>query len=109
MIRWFSLAAFGALLALGWVIFELANAWPINADKIPGLRAMFAVFSLLATGAFLFVRWRLLPAALLLTAFVLIAALSNAVLTIPYLASAAVVVLMVAVLSRLFGPPLNVS
>lgn len=107
MVRWFSFAAFIALLAVGWVLFELTNVWPFNADQIPILRTLFVGFALLATGAFLFGRWRLLPAALTIGAFATTSALSNARANFQYIASAGLIVLIVGLLTLSFGIPLN--
>ncbi|HYZ47440.1 MAG TPA: hypothetical protein VE567_00950, partial [Sphingomonas sp.] len=96
------------LSGLSWLVFELTNVWSFNADSIPALRAIFAILVISAAGLFLFSRWRLLPAALLLAVFVVTTALSNAVVTVPYLVSAGAVVLLVGWVSRKFGPPLNV-
>ena len=108
MVRWLSLAAFLILLGLAWLTFELTNAWPFNQQSIPALRAVFAFLVLAAVGLFLFSRWRLLPAASMLIAFAAAAVLSNAVATVAYLALAGAIVVLVAVVSRTFGPPLNV-
>ena len=107
MVRWLSFAGFIALIAMGWLLFELTNIWPFNAEKILLLRAGFFGFAVLATGAFLFGRWRLLPAALTFGAFASTSAFSNATTNPAYVASAGVIVLLVALLSRLFGSPLK--
>lgn len=108
MVRGVSLAAFFALIGLSWLVFELTNVWPFNAGRIAALRAIFAVLATSATGLFLFGRWRWLPAALLIAAFVVTTALSNAAATVPYIFSTGAIVLLVALVSRKFEPPLNV-
>ena len=107
MARWFSLAAFVVLLCLSWLIFELTNIWPFNGNRIVTLRALFGCFALLATGTFLFGRDRVLPAVFLFAAFASTTAISNAVITIQYVASICVLVLSAAAISRLFGSPLT--
>lgn len=109
MVRCFSFAAFVVLISLSWLVFELTNVWPFNADKIVLLRTFFVFFALSATGAFLFARWRLLPAFLLVAAFATTTAVSNAVINLPSFASMGVLILLVAIVSRLFGHPLNVG
>lgn len=108
MVRWVSLAAFVALLGLSWLGFELTNVWPFNGNRVPALRAIFAVLGILAAGFFLFGRWRFLPAALLLTAFLVTTALSDAAVTVPYVVWTGAIVLLAAWVSRKFGPPLDV-
>jgi hypothetical protein len=39
MVRWVTFAAFVALIGLGWLVFELTNVQPVNADRIPATRA----------------------------------------------------------------------
>lgn len=108
MARWFSLFGFIALLVVGWVLFELTNVWPFNADRIPTLRLLFGGFALTATGALLFSNRRLLPAGLTAAAFAVTSALSRATFNIPYVVSAALVVVLIALVSRYFGSPLRV-
>ena len=99
MVRWLSLAAYAALVSLSWFIFELSHVWPFNADRIPALRTLFCVLTLSATGIFLFSRWRLLPAALLLLTFATAAVLSNAAATLSYAISVGILALLVAVVN----------
>lgn len=108
MTRALSIAAFVALTSLGWFFFELSNIWPFNADRVFALRTVFAVFALAAACSFLLVRWRLLPSILLLAAFVVTSAISNADFSAAYLMTAGVIVLLSGLVSLRYRPPLNV-
>jgi hypothetical protein len=109
MARWFSFAGFLALMTVGWVLFELTNVWPFNADRVPLLRILFGVSTVAATSAFLFIHQRLLPAGLMVAAFAVTSILSRATFNVPYIVSAAVVVMLIALVSRYFSPPLRVG
>ena len=108
MARWLSLAGFVVLLGLSWLIFELTNIWPFNGDRIMTLRTLFGCFALLTAGTFLFGRDRMLPAVFLCTAFASTTAISNAVISVQYVACIGVLLALVAAVSRVFGRPLKV-
>lgn len=97
MVRTFAFSGMIVILAVAWVIFEVANIWPINADRITTLRLMFGVGAVGSVAAFALGRSLLLPPALIAVGFVSTTVFSHAVMTAAYIAGAAVMVALVAV------------
>jgi len=108
MFRLVGTAAFIALIGISWLVVELTNIWPFNADRVFALRAVFAGFALAAVCSFILARSRLLPPMLLLAAFVATSAMSRAVLSAAFIMTAGAIVLLSGLLSRRSGPTLNV-
>jgi hypothetical protein len=105
MVRWIAAIGMVALIGSAWLLFEVGNIWPFNADRVAVLRSMFA-FGLIATVlAFAFGRSRLLPPALMAVAFVSTTIYSNADITIAYIVSAVVIIASVGALGLFLRPP----
>jgi hypothetical protein len=109
MVRWIATIGMLGLLVIGWVLFEVANIWPFNADRITVLRLMFAIGAIATVAAFAFGRSRLLPPVLIASAFLSTSIYSHAVKTAAYVVGAAVIVALVAALGRVRRPMLHVS
>jgi hypothetical protein len=92
------------LLAVGWVLFELANIWPFNADRITVLRLMFATGVIATVAVLSFGRSRLLPPVFLAGAFVSTTIYSQAVTTVAYVVGAAAITALVAALGWVRRP-----
>jgi hypothetical protein len=97
------------VLVIGWALFEVANIWPLNSDRVIELRLMFAVGAVATVAAFAFGRSRVLPPALIASAFLGTTIYSQAVTTAAYAAGAAVIVALVAALGWIHRPLLDVS
>jgi hypothetical protein len=108
MVRWIVTIGMLVLLVSAWLLFEVENTWPINADRVVILRTMFALGVLATIGAFAFGGSRLLPPMIVASAFVSTTIYSDAVTTTSYIVSAAVTVALVAALGWILRPPLYV-
>lgn len=108
MVRGIAVIGMLVLLVSAWLLFEVENIWPFNADRFLVLRSMFAAGVLATIGAFAFGRSRLLPPMLVASAFVSTTIYSAAVTTTSYIVSAAVIVALVAALGLALRPPLYV-
>ena len=104
-----SLIFFGylALLVAGWILFELQNVWPFNADRVLILRSLFSAFALASVGALLFARPRYLAPILAMAAFVATSMISRSAFSINYVVTTTLLIMVIALLTRLFGSPIK--
>jgi hypothetical protein len=109
MVRRIATIGILGLLVIGWVLFEVQNIWPFNADRITVLRLIFAVGAIATVAAFAFGRSRLLPPALIASTFLSTILYSNAAITVAYTVAAAVIVVLVAALGWVRRMLLHVS
>ncbi|WP_428970404.1 hypothetical protein ACQR50_07320 [Sphingomonas sp. Xoc002] len=96
------------LLIVGWLIFELTNVWPFNASLVSMMRAIFALGALGSLLTLLFTRSRAMPPLSLAGSYIVIGFLTNSSHLGPYIASSAILVTLLAILSTFARRPLYV-
>jgi hypothetical protein len=96
------------LLVVGWFIFELTNVWPFNASLISTMRAIFALGALSSLLALLFTRYHVMPPLSLAGSYIVIGILTKSSHLGPYIASSAILVALLAILSVCAPRPLYV-